>query len=114
MADLPHAGRLDERLTVLRSTQTFNDYNEPVDAWSTYVALWAERIDASAGEGYRAKEVGAQITAHFRVRYSPQTATITPRDRLQREGGLVYDITGVRELERNHWLEIHAVARADR
>ncbi len=114
MADLPHLGRLDERLTVLRSTQTTNAYNEPVDVFAVYATVWAHRIDASAGESYRAQEVGAQVSAHFQVRYSPETATITPRDHLRLENGLTYDITGVRELARNQWLELHAVARQDR
>jgi SPP1 family predicted phage head-tail adaptor len=114
MVDLPHVGRLDERLTILRAVQTTNDYNEPVDSWTTYATIWARRIDASAGETVRAREVGAQVTAHFQVRHSSQTVTVTPKDRLQLEGGLIYDVTGVRELERNHWLEFHAVARQDR
>lgn len=111
--DLPHVGLMDHRLTVLRAAVTVSAYNEPVSAYAAYVTVWARRIDASMGETVRAAEVGASITAHFVVRYSPQVATITPKDRLQLEDGLTYDITGVRELARNQWLEIHATARAD-
>ena len=111
-----HHGQLDHRLTILRAVYTTNTYNEPIETWTDYVTVWAKRTDATAGEGVRAAEVGAKITAHFMVRYSPEAATITPKDRLLLEdgsNGLTYDITGVRELERNHWLEIHGVARAD-
>jgi SPP1 family predicted phage head-tail adaptor len=105
---------LDHRVTVLRAVATVSDYNEPVETFSSYITVWMRRIDVSMGETVRAAEVGADITAHFVVRYSPEVATVTPKDRLQLEDGLLYDITGVRELARNQWLEIHAVARADR
>jgi len=111
-----HHGQLDHRLTILRAVYTANAYNEPIEAWTTYATVWAKRSDATAGETVRAAEVGAKITAHFMVRYSPEMAAVTPKDRLSLEdgsNGLTYDITGVRELERNHWLEIHGVARTD-
>jgi SPP1 family predicted phage head-tail adaptor len=108
-----NAGQLDTRIEILRAVTTTSSYNEPVAAFTSYVTVWAKRIDASMGESFRAAEVGAKITAHFVVRYSPETATVTPLDRIKVEGGLTYDIVGVRELLRNEWLEIHAVARAD-
>ena len=114
MAEEYHAGRLDHRLTILRGTATASAYNEQVLTFSTYATVWASRRDASAGESYKADAVEAKITARFAVRFSPETATITPKDRVQVEGGLTYDVTKVREVARNKWLEIDAVARADR
>jgi head-tail adaptor len=108
-------GDLDHRLEILRETETGRTaFNEPIITFPVFVTVWSKRIDASSGEAHRAKEVDAQITAHFVVRYSPETATINPKDRVRLEGGATYNITGVRELRRNEWLEIHAVARADK
>lgn len=108
------AGELDHRLAILRYTEgAASGFNEPVITYPLFTTVWAKRTDASSGEAHRAQEVAAEITAHFAVRYSPETATITPKDRVQLEGGLVYNITGVTELQRNRWLEIHAAARTD-
>jgi SPP1 family predicted phage head-tail adaptor len=107
-----HAGQLDERLSILRCIEAPNTYNELIETWSTYVTVWTNHIDATVGETLRAAEVGAKISAHFTIRYSPETKTITPKDRLLFENK-IFDIIGMRELQRNHWLEIHAVARPD-
>jgi SPP1 family predicted phage head-tail adaptor len=107
-----HCGLLDKRLTVLRATYTNNEYNEPIETWVEFVSVWAERKDVSLGEMIRAAELGAKITAHFLIRYSPETSTITAKDRIETEG-LTYNIIGIRELERDHWYEVHAVARTD-
>jgi head-tail adaptor len=84
-------------------------------AWTDLATVAASRSDASAGEGYRAQEVGASISARFLVRYNPLTASVTPRDVLVHDGE-VFNITGVREPvgTRNAWIEIDCVARADR
>ncbi len=106
--------RLDHRITINRLVPVVNSYNETTPAFLPYVTIWATRQDATAGEQWRAAEVGAQIDCHFKVRYSPETATITPKDTLTLEDGKTYNIVGVRETERNAWLEIDGVTRADK
>lgn len=110
------AGILDRRVTIQRATLTAGgDYNEPQETWSDLATLWARRADISATEAYRAQEVGAEITTRFTVRYSTLSATITPKDRLVFDGE-TFNITRTMEPvgTRNQWIEIHAVARADR
>jgi SPP1 family predicted phage head-tail adaptor len=109
---MPGAGELDRQITIQRVTTTPNGFNERIETWSDLAAVSARRRDASATESYRAQEVGAQITAHFTVRWSSQTADVNPRDRLTFDGR-IYNITAVRDVGRNHWREIDAVARAD-
>lgn len=108
------AGILDRRITIQRATVDRNALNEPIETWGTLATVYAGAADASAGEAYRAQEVGAQITTRFTVRHSSTTATITPTDRIS-YGGRLYNITAVREKAgtRNRWIEIDAVARAD-
>lgn len=101
---------LDHRVTIQRGTETASIYNEMLLTWSDLVTVWAHRIDASVGEQSRAAEVMGKITAHFIVRYSTVTASIVPKDRLVLGGGPTYNILGIRELERNRWLEIHCAA----
>lgn len=108
------APNLDHVVTINRLTGAENAYHEHDGSFAPYVTVRASCQDASAGESWRSAEVGAQIDAHFIVRSSPETATITPRDTLTLEDGKTYNITGIRELERNRWLEIHGSARPDR
>lgn len=108
------AGDLDHRLTLLQRVEGAADgYGAPVVTYEETATVYAKRTDASAGERYKAREVNAEITAHFLVRYSQEASAVDPTYRVQLEGGLTYDVTGVRELHRNRWIEIHAVARAD-
>lgn len=106
-------GSLDRRITIQRATVERNDLNEPIETWGTLATRWAKRMDASAGEAYKAQEVGAEITTRFTVRHDSVTSTVTPTDRIAYEGRL-YNITAAREVkQRNRWIEIDAVARAD-
>jgi SPP1 family predicted phage head-tail adaptor len=106
------AGELDRRITIQRATMTPNEFNEPIETWGDLTTVWAKRRDASETESYRAQEVGAEITARFTIRWSSVVASVNPRDRLSFDGRL-YNITAVRDVGRNRWREIDAVARAD-
>jgi SPP1 family predicted phage head-tail adaptor len=106
------AGELDRRITIQRATVTRNEFNEPIESWGDLTTVWAKRRDASAAESYRAQEVGAGITTRFTIRWSMTAATVNPSDRVSFEGRL-YNITAVRDVGRNQWREIDAVARAE-
>lgn len=105
---------LDHRITIERATFTAGAFNAPVPAWGEYVTVSAARRDASAGESLRAAEVAAKLDCRFTVRFSPEIATVTAKDRIVLEGGPTFDIVGVRETKRNEWVEIDCVARPDR
>ena len=109
------AGDLDRRIIIVRATLAANAFNEFVETWATYATVWARKLDVSAGESYRAQEVGAEISARFVVKYSPVTAGVDARDRIT-FGGQDYNITAVREVDmgRNRYREIDCVARAQR
>lgn len=105
-------GSLDRRITIQRATTVRNDYNEPIETWEDLVTVSARRRDASAGERYSAQEVGAEITTRFTIRYSSEVANVDPTYRIVFDGR-TYNVTSVRDLGRNRWREIDAVARAE-
>lgn len=113
MAAPKQAGELDRRITVRRAAVTYNEFNEPVETWANFKTVWAKRLDASAGESYRAQEVGAEITRRFQVRWSVAMATVDPRDVIV-FNGVEHNITAAREPEgaRNQWIELDCVAKA--
>lgn len=106
------SGSRKERITIQRATITYNEFNEPVETWADLTTVWAKRQDASAGETYRAQEVGAQITMRFTVLKNSQIADVSAKDRISYDGR-TFNITGVREVKRNRWIEIDAAARAE-
>lgn len=68
---------------------------EPVTTWNPLATVWAELKDVSAGEAFRAQQVGATLTTRFLVRWNPTTAGIRASDRIQCDGQ-VFNITGSR------------------
>jgi SPP1 family predicted phage head-tail adaptor len=113
MPDKLGSGDLDRRITILVPQITFNEFNEPVETFVTLMAVSAKRLDVSASEAFRAQEIGAELTARFTIRWSARASAIDARHRV-RSNGKDYNITGIREREdRERWLEIDAVVRAE-
>ena len=106
------SGSLNRRVTFQRATVTVDSYGGEVETWNTLASVWMHRRDVSAGESYKAQEVGGQLSIRFTIRYSSDVATLNPRDRALYEGA-VYNITGVRETKRNRWMEVDAVIQPD-
>lgn len=106
------AGVRDRRIKLQRALTSKNALNEDVTTWGTFATRWAEKRDVSDGEQMRAAEVGATLTTRFRVLHDSETATLTPRDRLLLDG-LVYEITGIKEIGTRVGVEITATARPD-
>ncbi|MDG3040441.1 head-tail adaptor protein [Roseicyclus marinus] len=107
------AGKLDRRVQFRRASLVDNGFEE-VETWADHgAAMYAEKLDLSDGERWRAGEVAAQVTTRFRVRSSAFTRSLTPKDRMVCEG-LTYDIAGIKESgTRRTMLEITAAARID-
>jgi SPP1 family predicted phage head-tail adaptor len=106
------SGDMNRRATLQRATVTFDDFGGEVETWNTLAQAWVHRRDVSANESYRAQEVGGKLSIRFRIRYSSDVADLNPRDRVLYAGD-VYNITGVREIKRNRWLEVDAAIQPD-
>lgn len=75
-------------------------------------AVWASRADVSDSEKIAAGAVQGTVRSRFIVRSSTITRQVKPKDRLT-EGGLTFEIVGVKELGRRDYIEITADARLD-
>ena len=106
------AGKLDRRITLQRATVTYDALNNPVQTWATLVTVWASKSEISDSERVAAKEVGAEATKRFQIRYSTDVDDLNPKDRLTYNSE-TYQILGVKELGRREGFEITAVVRAD-
>ncbi len=108
-----NAGDLDRRVTVRRATVTRGAFNEVTSAWADFVTVWAAKAEISDSERVRAAQTGARMTVRFTVRWSPDMASVTPKDQLVCEGRC-YDITHPpKEIGRQVWLEFTGAAQAD-
>lgn len=107
------AGHLDRRVQFRRATLADDGFGMS-ETWTDHGApIWAQKVDVSDGEKFRAGQVQAQITTRFMVRWSRFSAGLTPKDRLVCDG-VAYDVTGIKESgARRTFFEITAAARAD-
>ncbi|UFS64392.1 head-tail adaptor protein [Paracoccus denitrificans] len=110
---------LDHRIQFRRGTVADDDFSTDL-RWNAQdpaaddlgLPVWAGRTDGAEAEGAAAGGIEATMVSRFVVRSSPFTRSITPKDRLV-EGGLVFDIVGIRQIGLRNALEITAKARTD-
>lgn len=113
------AGELDRRIQFRRATMR-DDGFQAVQQWTEGNPdadnlggpVWGSRKDVSDAERAKSGGIEASMVSRFVVRSSSFTRGILPTDRLLC-GGLVYDITGIKEIGRLDRLEITATARTD-
>jgi SPP1 family predicted phage head-tail adaptor len=106
------AGRLDRRVQFHRSTLIDNGLTE-IETWADHgTPVWAGKVDVSDGEKLRADQVAASLTSRFVVRHNSFTAGLTTKDRIVYDG-VVFEIFGIKEIERREGFEITAGARVD-
>lgn len=63
------AGRLRHRITLQSATQTRDSSGTPIDTWSDVVTLPAEALAVGGGEQLRGRQVHAEATMVFIVRW---------------------------------------------
>lgn len=105
------AGRLDRRITIMRATSLPGALADVV-TWTDLATVWASKEDLRDSEKMKSKEVSAEITTRFQIRYSHTVASVNPKDKV-RFDGKIFDIYGTKELGRREGIEITATARAD-
>jgi SPP1 family predicted phage head-tail adaptor len=106
------SGPLDRRIVIERAALTSNAFGEGVPTWGALAEVWAHKQDVSDKERQQSAEVAAEITTRFKIRWSPDVATVNPKDRVVFDGR-VYNLSAVKEIGRREGLELSATARVD-
>lgn len=88
------AGRLNQRITFQRRTESINAYGEDVGSWSDLVTVWGGVEPVSGKEFFAALQVQSNVTVKIVCRYSSDTSGITTKDRIS-HGSNTYDIAAV-------------------
>jgi phage head-tail adaptor, putative, SPP1 family len=106
------AGKLDRRITLQRYGITYNQDNEPLEAWEDIATVWASVAYVSDGEKIRAAQVGASVTVRFQIRYSSLVADLSAKDRVRFDGH-IFDLSGVKPLGRLQGFELTAASQVN-
>lgn len=108
------AGQLDRRITIQRATIAQDAFGGDVETWADLTTISAARTDVKDGERLAAEQVNSSLMSRFKVRSSIATRGITPKDRINYDGG-IWDIHGIKETKegRKRFLEITAVVQSD-
>lgn len=102
------AGKLDRRITIQRSSVTYNDFNEPIKGWTDVATVWAQQRPNRGGERFTAQEIYGQSGMTFHIRYR---ADLRVDDRILYQGN-VWNIVDIREVGRRVVTEFDVVAEA--
>ena len=86
------SGRLRQRVTIETPTESQSATTGAVSkTWATFATRWAEKLDLSGREFFAARQVNAETTTRWRLRF---VSGITKKMRIT-HGGLVYAILSV-------------------
>jgi SPP1 family predicted phage head-tail adaptor len=99
------AGNLDREITIERVYEAVGPAGVPLPTWAAICNLRAELIEASTDEYIRNAGASTECAVVFRTRFYPN---VTPADRVKYRGE-VFDIKQVKEIGREHGLDIRAV-----
>lgn len=107
---MSRAGAMDRLITIQSKSTSQDSYGEPIETWSDYTTVWAQRRDLRGNEFFAGQQLSAQVNTVFKIRYQ---SGITPYSHRISYDGLVYDILGVIELGRREALELMVKARVE-
>lgn len=63
------SGKLTESITIEQASTGVNDYGTPIETWTPWAYLRAERIDQTTEEFMRSAGVSDETAVVFRVRF---------------------------------------------
>ncbi len=106
-------GDLKERIEIREPTYTDGDYGDPVlkppNEWNTVATVWAAYRDLSGREFFAARQVQAELTGEFKIRYRKD---IKPHYKIK-WGERIFEIAAPpRDIDgKRQWLYINVTER---
>lgn len=93
-----NAGQLDRRVAFDAATVTRGASGEERVAWTELFTVWGAVLPVTGREKLNGAQVLADMDTRIRIRYSSQSAVLTPKHRA-RVGSTVYNIVSVVNLQ---------------
>jgi SPP1 family predicted phage head-tail adaptor len=88
------AGRLNQRITFQRRTESLDAYREDVGTWADLFTIAAGVEPVSGREFFSALQVQSNITTRVVCRYCSEISGVTVKDRII-HGSNTYDIAAI-------------------
>jgi SPP1 family predicted phage head-tail adaptor len=88
------AGRLNQRITFQRRTETLDAYREDTGTWANIATVSAAVEPVNGREFFSALQVQSSITTRVVCRYSSEVSGVTTKDRIL-HGSDYYDIESI-------------------
>ena len=104
------SGNLDRQVELQAKTVKQDNYGEEIETWTKIATIWAGRKDLRGNEFFAAKQLSAEITCKWIVRYRND---ITPDASRLVYDGKIHDVLAVIELGRREGLELMTDARVE-
>ena len=101
------AGQLDQRVSVERLVEGYDELGQPINDWLPIVTTWAEVSPLVGREYIAAQAAVSEVTAKIRMRFRPW---MTSQDRVV-HNGTVYQIQSVIDV-RSENRELHLMCKA--
>jgi SPP1 family predicted phage head-tail adaptor len=103
------SGRLRHKCLIEQSTETPNEFGEPITTWKAFASAWMSIEPIKGNEFFSALHVQSEIDSKIVLRWSCKIENMTDKFRIV-FNGKIYDIKSVINVdERNK--EIHVMAR---
>ena len=110
MRDLAKVRR--RKITVQKKIDGYDEYDNPIEIWSNWKALWVERSSLWGQEYYAAAAIGQEETVTFTLKYVSFLDDLNAVEYRILYEGKAYDLKGVDLLKDDgQWIKIRAIER---
>ena len=103
-------GRLNRRVTIFKADAEDDGFSSNPGGPVEIGKRWMEKTDVSDGERIRAEGFGTKITSRFLCRYDRLSSTIRAATHSLICEGVMFNITGVKEVGFREGIEITAAS----
>lgn len=100
------ASRLDRQIELQSATEVKDAFGQATKTWATQSTVWAHKRGLGSRERFAAAQVQQSEAVIYTIRYN---ASVTQLWRVK-DGDVLLDIIGLRELGRRQWLELTCLA----
>lgn len=103
-----HISGMNVRITFQQNKTVVDDIGNHVDEWTDYFSCYATCSDKYGDEEEKTGQTVVKERMDFTVRFSSETAAITPQDFRIVFGNRIYNITAVDDMGfKHHSLKMH-------
>ena len=99
------------RIVIQHKVDSFDAQQNPVENWSNWQEMWAEKTALFGQEYYAAKAVGEEQTVIFKIRRQWSADQMNTVEYRLLYDGKAYDIKHIDHLPGHKWVKIRAIER---